>query len=346
MGLMRNYISIKAVTARPMNKSQFEKDTGRRILEGSAEAEGYTIKYSDGYKSWCPKEIFDRDYILNEKSVMITRKIDERVSLLLEQMTDPVHEVTRLEDVRNSSEGRIILEETCSDPRGKYHVVTTEQKYDNEFWCDTSITTLSMTLMLEEFSQCTLNRTVEHTDDIKSLLQELKTDRCRDKVGKLPEMYEVTKEVKLTYENNEQDLVTAVIKEIERGSGFYVEVVVDGDLMEYKLSHSIVDEPTVELVKFLVNADSSSDLVTRNGTPKPITKAQLSEIPLDISEHQVGNKFLVTVISEGRTINLTLSHSVLDADTLKFLKAVYDSEFDVTVINPLESIALPGETLC
>ena len=27
-----------------------------------APAEGYAIKYQDGYKSWCPKDVYERDY--------------------------------------------------------------------------------------------------------------------------------------------------------------------------------------------------------------------------------------------------------------------------------------------
>ena len=54
---MRKYIGIKFVTAEPMTAS-VAKEKGYRVENNNGE--GYEVTYEDGYKSWCPKHVFDK----------------------------------------------------------------------------------------------------------------------------------------------------------------------------------------------------------------------------------------------------------------------------------------------
>ena len=51
------YIGIKFVDAVPMTADVAEK-TGYRVSNNKDE--GYEVTYDDGYKSWCPKDVFEK----------------------------------------------------------------------------------------------------------------------------------------------------------------------------------------------------------------------------------------------------------------------------------------------
>lgn len=60
---MNNYIGCKAIKAEPMTKLTYEISTGRFIDNGmDITTPGYLVEYPDGYKSWSPKDIFERAY--------------------------------------------------------------------------------------------------------------------------------------------------------------------------------------------------------------------------------------------------------------------------------------------
>lgn len=60
-------ISVKLVEMLPMTSNE-AKEKGYRV-NNSIEQDGYEIIYSDGYKSWYPKEIVDKSYfVLNENN--------------------------------------------------------------------------------------------------------------------------------------------------------------------------------------------------------------------------------------------------------------------------------------
>lgn len=58
---MEKYIGVKRVLAVPMSYNEaIEK--GYRVNDKTA-TEGYEVEYEDGYKSWSPKDVFDKAYI-------------------------------------------------------------------------------------------------------------------------------------------------------------------------------------------------------------------------------------------------------------------------------------------
>lgn len=63
---MKKYIGTKTVMASPMTRSEAEKVLNRSLADAKGGEDGYFIKYPDGYKSWSPKETFEKAYKLVE----------------------------------------------------------------------------------------------------------------------------------------------------------------------------------------------------------------------------------------------------------------------------------------
>ena len=58
---MKDYIGVKVVAAEPMSRGAYNEYRGWKIpSDENPEDEGYHIRYSDGYESWCPK--YDEAY--------------------------------------------------------------------------------------------------------------------------------------------------------------------------------------------------------------------------------------------------------------------------------------------
>lgn len=67
------YISIKYVEASPMTAEE-AVEHGYRIGDNSGD--GYEVIYEEGYKSWCPKEVFEKhNYRFNNKELASTAKL-------------------------------------------------------------------------------------------------------------------------------------------------------------------------------------------------------------------------------------------------------------------------------
>ena len=62
---MHTYIGTKIVTAEPMDEATFTQTVRGAAfpIESKARA-GYLVVYEDGYRSWSPKETFERAYRL------------------------------------------------------------------------------------------------------------------------------------------------------------------------------------------------------------------------------------------------------------------------------------------
>lgn len=67
MEQMKKFIGTKEVSAMPMTLGEFIKMSGRNPYENDGKIHGgnepgYLVKYEDGYKSWSPKEVFEKAY--------------------------------------------------------------------------------------------------------------------------------------------------------------------------------------------------------------------------------------------------------------------------------------------
>lgn len=67
---MTKYTGTKTVKACPMSLGEAEKVLGRKIdtsaVENREKTEGYLVEYADGYRSWSPKDVFDKVYRVSE----------------------------------------------------------------------------------------------------------------------------------------------------------------------------------------------------------------------------------------------------------------------------------------
>lgn len=61
---MPSYIGTKVVCAVPMDELSFLREIKKQETSDRENMQGYLVIYEDGYKSWSPKETFERAYRL------------------------------------------------------------------------------------------------------------------------------------------------------------------------------------------------------------------------------------------------------------------------------------------
>lgn len=86
---MKKYIGTKEIKAEPMNLGEFVKITGRNPYANASDMhaddeEGYIVEYEDGYRSWSPKDVFEKAYKVAD--TFIDRLHIERDELSLRYM--------------------------------------------------------------------------------------------------------------------------------------------------------------------------------------------------------------------------------------------------------------------
>ena len=83
---MKTYIGTKQIKAEPMNLDEFIEQTGRNPYANSSDMhnnneKGYIVEYENGYKSWSPKDVFEKAY--KEVISVNSPLIDEKVKMIL-----------------------------------------------------------------------------------------------------------------------------------------------------------------------------------------------------------------------------------------------------------------------
>ncbi len=59
--VMKNYIGVKLLKAKPMTRDEAEKFLNRNV-GGDRHGEGYLVQYDGGYCAWSPKDVFEEAY--------------------------------------------------------------------------------------------------------------------------------------------------------------------------------------------------------------------------------------------------------------------------------------------
>jgi len=99
---MKKYIGTKTVLAMPMAKSEAEKVLNRSLADATGGEDGYLVEYEDGYKSWSPKETFEKAYNLAETSfdrmLIEAQELAKRTNILSKFVTSPAVEELLSED--------------------------------------------------------------------------------------------------------------------------------------------------------------------------------------------------------------------------------------------------------
>lgn len=115
------YIGIKFVDATPMTADVAEKK-GYRV--SGNKGDGYEVTYEDGYKSWCPREVFEKhNYtIKNEElaktcELMVSPDYKERFKAEYVQLKNRLYGLQRMLDAWDND--KLNFTPTC--PRDLYY---------------------------------------------------------------------------------------------------------------------------------------------------------------------------------------------------------------------------------
>ena len=115
-----NYIGIKFIDAVPMTAEEAKKK-GYRVSDNKGD--GYEVTYDDGYKSWCPKDVFEKhNYaIKNEElaktcELMMSPDYKERFKGEYVQLKNRLESLQRMIDAWDN--GKLDFKPTC--PRSLY----------------------------------------------------------------------------------------------------------------------------------------------------------------------------------------------------------------------------------
>ena len=85
----KQYTCIKSVKAEPCDLYTAQEIIGRKFYKDDCEnTMGYLIEYEDGYKSWSPKNVFEKGYVLTETHV-------DRMKFELAELNERIVKATR-----------------------------------------------------------------------------------------------------------------------------------------------------------------------------------------------------------------------------------------------------------
>ena len=88
----RIYTTIKQVSATEMSSVEAIAK-GYRVDENNLQIEGYEITYEDGYKSWCPKEVFLKNAIISAPDYTYTIKHSDNYPDYIKRMINEFNEL-------------------------------------------------------------------------------------------------------------------------------------------------------------------------------------------------------------------------------------------------------------
>ena len=103
--MSKTFITTKIVNAYPMQALQAEFK-GYRTNDVPSETAGYEVIYEDGYKSWCPKHIFERNAIEFRDLDYFNHKCQDNYPDHIKQMfneeSELLNKINKLRDFINS----------------------------------------------------------------------------------------------------------------------------------------------------------------------------------------------------------------------------------------------------
>ena len=116
------YIGIKIVDAAPM-AADVAEEKGYKVSNNKGD--GYEVTYDDGYKSWCPKDVFEKhNYTIKNEELaktcegMVSPDYKERFKAEYLQLKNRLEGLKRMLDAWDN--GTLAFTPTC--PRDLYDV--------------------------------------------------------------------------------------------------------------------------------------------------------------------------------------------------------------------------------
>ena len=114
---MSKFIGVKMVEAVPMTAGQ-AINLGYKIGNAIPDEKGYEVTYPDGYKSWCPKDVFETSYFglnpKNDGSKILKEDVEEFIGNV-ETMT--VGNKTTVINAHTLTGFDIVRHSSCVDPK-------------------------------------------------------------------------------------------------------------------------------------------------------------------------------------------------------------------------------------
>ena len=103
--MQKTFITTKIVNAFPMQALQAELK-GYRTNDIPSETAGCEVIYEDGYKSWCPKDVFERNAVeLRDLDYFIHKCQDnypDYIKLMFIEESELLNKINKLRDFINS----------------------------------------------------------------------------------------------------------------------------------------------------------------------------------------------------------------------------------------------------
>lgn len=122
------YIGIKFVDAAPMT-AEVANEKGYRVNNNTGD--GYEVTYEDGYKSWCPKDVFEKHNFVIKNEVlaktcegMVSPDYKERFKAEYIQLKNRFDGLKRMLDAWD--DGKLNFNPTC--PRDLYGEQSTDME--------------------------------------------------------------------------------------------------------------------------------------------------------------------------------------------------------------------------
>lgn len=141
---MSKFIGVKMVEAVPMTAIEADKKgykVGKEVnngVEHFPNPEGYEVTYPDGYKSWCPKDVFESNYFglnKNNDGTKILREDVEEFIGNVDVMT--VGDKTTVVNAHTFTGFDMVRHSSCVDPKNYSQTLGKEYAMEevvNDLW--------------------------------------------------------------------------------------------------------------------------------------------------------------------------------------------------------------------
>jgi hypothetical protein len=108
---MSNFIGVKIVDAIPMNSTEAMNRNYKVSRDAGMynKIDGYEVTYEDGYKSWSPKDVFDKAYKIIDLMIPVTSNLLPHQERVLIETKELGEKVNKLYDFINNNKIFITL---------------------------------------------------------------------------------------------------------------------------------------------------------------------------------------------------------------------------------------------
>lgn len=134
---MSKFIGVKMVEAIPMLAYQ-AMNMGYKVNTDDGDAKGYEVTYPDGYKSWCPADVFEASYFGLDEDNDGTKILLEDVNNFIDNVdATKIGSKTTLVHARTLTGFEMINHSSCVDPKNYNELLGKEyamEEITNKVW--------------------------------------------------------------------------------------------------------------------------------------------------------------------------------------------------------------------